>query len=85
MLSISYFDIYSSIATMSSCHSFYSNSSENEFQEKDNRHPKDHATAATGSRSFSGHSLHAVFSVPASCHIAKKHPLIILMIKYVSL
>lgn len=39
---------------MSSCHSFYSNSNENEFQEKDNRHPKDHATAATGSRSFSG-------------------------------
>lgn len=54
MLSISYFKIYSSIATMSSCHSFYSNSNENEFQEKDNRHPKDHATAATGSRSFSG-------------------------------
>ena len=54
MLSISYFKIYSSIATMSSCHSFYSNNNENEFQEKDNRHPKDHATAATGSRSFSG-------------------------------
>lgn len=32
MLSISYFNIkYSSIATMSSCHSFYSNSKENEF------------------------------------------------------
>ena len=54
MLSISYFNIYSSIATMSSCHSFYSNSNENEFQEKDNRHPKDQATAVTGSRSFSG-------------------------------
>ena len=31
MLSISYFNIYSSIATMSSYHSFYSNSKENEF------------------------------------------------------
>ena len=34
---------------------------------------------------FLERSLHAVFSIPATYHIAKKHPLIILMIKYVSL
>ena len=85
MLSISHFKIYSSIATMSSCHSFYSNSNENEFQEKDNRHPKDHATAATGSRSFSG--TFSSCSLLCACELShsKKHPLIILMIKYVSL
>lgn len=85
MLSISYFNIYSSIATMSSCHSFYSNRNENEFQEKDNRHPKDHATAATGSRSFSG--TFSSCSLLCACELShsKKHPLITLMIKYVSL
>lgn len=85
MLSISYFNIYSSIATMSICHSFYSNSNENELKKKTTDTPRIMPQLPPAPVLFPGHSLHAVFSVPASCHIAKKHPLMILMIKYVSL
>ena len=66
---------------MSSCHSFYSNSNENEFQEKDNRHPKDHATAATGSRSFSGTFSSCTPLYTCDLSHSKKHHLMILIIK----
>lgn len=85
MLSISYFNIYFSIATSQAVIHFIPTATKMNFKKKTTDTPRIMPQLPPAPVLFPGHSLHAVFSVPASYHIAKKHPLIILMIKYVSL